>query len=299
MTALVYGFIKASADGWGSRITMAAFAAAVVLLASFLLIETRTAQPITPLRLFADRNRLASYVVRLFVVAGMFGMFFFLTQFVQEVLGLSPLLAGTAFLPMTGALFAVSRLAAPLVPRFGAKNLRVAGLIPSVAGMAWLSQLSASSTYASGVLGPMLLLGVGMGITFVPLTLTSLAGVAPEDSGAAASMVNVMQQVGGALGLAILVTVFGSASRSAARHPLAHAGPVAQAHHILTHGMATAFMVSAAFDLCALLVVVLAIRMKRPAAAGAAAAERDPAAERELLAEAELETEMDLAEGPA
>jgi EmrB/QacA subfamily drug resistance transporter len=299
MTALVYGFIEASADGWGSGRTLGAFGAAVVLLSSFLLIETRTAQPITPLRLFADRNRLASYVVRLFVVAGMFGMFFFLTQFVQEVLGLSPLLAGTAFLPMTGALFAVSRLAAPLVPRFGAKQLMVAGLIPAVAGMAWLSQLSETSTYVSGVLGPMLLLGVGMGITFVPLTLTSLAGVAPEDSGAGASMVNVMQQVGGALGLAILVTVFGSASRSAARHPLAHAGPIAQAHHILTHGMATAFMVSAAFDLCALLVVLLAIRMKRPAAAGAAQPGQDLAAERELVAEAELETELDLAEGPA
>jgi EmrB/QacA subfamily drug resistance transporter len=299
MTALVYGFIKASGDGWGSGLTLAAFSAAVVLLASFLLIETRTSQPITPLRLFTDRNRAASYVVRLLLVAGMFGMFFFLTQFVQEVLGLSPLLAGTAFLPMTGALFAVSRLAGTLIPRFGAKPLMVVGLIPSVAGMAWLGQLSASSTYVSGVLGPMLLLGVGMGIVFVPLTLTSLAGVAQEDSGAGSSMVNVTQQVGGALGLAILVTVFGTASRSAARHPLAHAGPVAQAHHVLTHGMSSAFMVSAAFDLAAFLIVALVIRMKRPAAAAAAQPERESAADRELLAEAELETELDLAEGPA
>ena len=179
----------------------------------------------------------------------------------------------------------------------------VAGLIPSVAGMTWLGQLSASSTYVSGVLGPMLLLGVGMGIVFVPLTLTSLAGVAPEDSGAASSMVNVTQQVGGALGLAILVTVFGTASRSAARHPLAHAGPVAQAHHVLIHGMSSAFMVSAAFDLCAFILVALLIRMKGPAeaapAAGAVQPERESAADRELLAEAELETELDLAEGPA
>jgi hypothetical protein len=138
-----------------------------------------------------------------------------------------------------------------------------------------------------------------MGIAFVPLTLTSLAGVAPEDSGAASSMVNVTQQVGGALGLAILVTVFGTASRSAARHPLAHAGPVAQAHHVLIHGMSSAFMVSAAFDLCAFLIVALLIRTKRPAAAGAAQPERESAADRELLAEAERETELDLAEGPA
>ena len=265
MSALVYGFIRASENGWGNRLTVASFAAAALLLAAFITVESRTAQPVTPLRLFADRSRSASFVVRLLLVAGMFGMFFFLTQFVQEVLGLSPLLAGTAFLPMTAALFAVSRLAPVLLPRFGAKPLMVAGLIPAVAGMAWLGQLSASSTYLSGVLGPMLLLGGGMGIAFVPLTMTSLAGVAPEDSGAAASMVNVTQQVGGALGLAILVTVFGSASRAAARHPLAHAGPVAQAHHVLIHGMATSFTVAAAFDLCALLVVLFAIRGRRPA----------------------------------
>ncbi len=200
MSALVYGFIKASSSGWSDRLTLAAFAAAVVLLASFITIETRSPQPITPLRLFTDRSRSASFVVRLLLVAGMFGMFFFLTQFVQEVLGLTPLQAGLSFLPMTGALFAVSRLAPVLIPRFGAKPLMVAGLIPAVAGMAWLGQLSPTSTYLSGVLGPMLLLGVGMGMAFVPLTMTSLAGVAPEDSGAAASMVNVTQQVGGALG---------------------------------------------------------------------------------------------------
>ena len=183
MSALVYGFIRASSDGWGDSVTLAAFAAAVALLAAFVLIEARTPQPITPLRLFTDRSRAASYVVRLLLVAGMFGMFFFLTQFVQEVLGLSPLLAGVSFLPMTAALFAVSRLAPVLLPRFGAKPLMVAGLIPVVAGMAWLSQLSPGSTYLSGVLGPMLLFGAGMGIVFVPLTMTSLAGVAPGGLG--------------------------------------------------------------------------------------------------------------------
>jgi EmrB/QacA subfamily drug resistance transporter len=269
MSALVYAFIKASSNGWSDPLTLAAFAAAAVLLAAFVVIESRSAQPITPLRLFADRSRAASYVVRLLLVAGMFGMFFFLTQFVQEVLGLSPLLAGLAFLPMTAMLFGVSRLAPVLIPRFGAKPLMVAGLIPAVTGMAWLGQLTAGSSYLSGVLGPMLLLGAGMGVAFVPLTMTSLSGVAPEDSGAAASLVNVMQQVGGALGLAILVTVFGSASRSAARHPLAHAGPVAQADHVLLQGMSASFTVAAVFDLCALLVVLIAIRMRGPAAAAA------------------------------
>jgi hypothetical protein len=119
----------------------------------------------------------------------------------------------------------------------------------------------------------MLLFGAGMGVVFVPLTMTSLAGVAPEDSGSAASMVNVMQQVGGALGLAILVTVFGTASRAAARHPLLRAGPVAQAHDILTRGMATSFRVAAAFDLCALLIVALVIKIRQPAPAAAQPAE--------------------------
>jgi MFS family permease len=289
MSALVYGFIRASTGGWADSLTLAAFGAAVALLAAFVLIESRSPQPITPLRLFTDRSRAASYVVRLLLVAGMFGMFFFLTQFVQEVLGLSPLLAGVSFLPMTAALFAVSRLAPVLLPRFGAKPLMVAGLVPVVAGMAWLSLLSPGSTYLSGVLGPMLLFGAGMGIVFVPLTMTSLAGVAPEDSGSAASMVNVMQQVGGALGLAILVTVFGAASRAAARHPLLHAGPVAQAHDILTRGMSTSFRVAAVFDLVALLIVVLVIKIRQPAQVTAAPAAPPagtrPAAEQEAGAE--------------
>jgi EmrB/QacA subfamily drug resistance transporter len=271
MSALVYGFIRASQDGWGNAVTLTAFGAAVILLASFLLIETRTAQPITPLRLFADRSRSASYVVRLLLVAGMFGMFFFLTQFVQEVLGLSPLLAGLSFLPMTAALFAVSRLTPLLLPRFGAKPLMLAGLLPVVGGMTWLSQLTPSSTYLSGVLGPMLLFGAGMGVVFVPLTMTSLAGVAPEDSGAASSMVNVMQQVGGALGLSILVTVFGAASRAAARHPLAHATATARAHDILTRGMSTSFLVAAGFDVAALVLVATAIRLRQPGPATTAA----------------------------
>jgi disulfide bond formation protein DsbB len=144
--------------------------------------------------------------------------------------------------------------------RFPAKSLMVAGLLPVIVGMAWLSRVSPVTGYASGVLGPMLLLGVGLGVAFVPLTTTSLAGVPPEDSGAASSMVNVMQQVGGSLGLAALVTVFGTASRHAAARPLAGATRIAQAHYVLAHGMATSFLVAAVFDVCALVVILAAIR---------------------------------------
>jgi hypothetical protein len=129
--------------------------------------------------------------------------------------------------------------------------------------MAWLAQISPGTGYLTGVLGPMLLVGAGMGVVFVPLTTASLAGVRPEESGAASSMVNVMQQVGGSLGLAALVTVFGAASRHAAAHPAAGASAIARAHQVFAHGAATAFAVAAIFDVCALLVILTLIRATR------------------------------------
>jgi EmrB/QacA subfamily drug resistance transporter len=263
MSALVYAFISVASRGWSSTVSVSAFATAALLLAAFLLIETRSSQPITPLRLFRDRSRTASYVARLLLVAGMFGSFFFLTQFVQDVLRWDPLRAGFAFVPMTAALFAMSRLAPRLVARFGPKALMVAGLLPVVGGMAWLGQLTTGTGYFPGVLVPMLLLGIGMGLAFVPLTMAALAGVPPQDSGAAASMVNVMQQVGGSLGLAILVTVYGTASRAAASHPLLGAS-AAQAQHVRVSGMASSFTAAAIFDAVALLVIAVAIRFANP-----------------------------------
>ncbi len=255
MAALVYAFIRAAAAGWSDRGTLAALAVAAVALAAFLLTETRAAQPVTPLRLFANGQRAASYVARLLLVAGMFGMFFFLTQFLQDVLGFSPVGAGVAFLPMTVLVFGVSRLSARLMTRFDGTALMIAGLLPVIAGMAWLSRMTPGTTYLGGVVGPMLLLGAGLGLAFVPLTTASLAGVPPEDSGAASSMVNVAQQVGGALGLAILVTVFGAAA-SVAHHPAGGVSLLAK-QTSQVHGMATAFSVATLFDLGALLVIVL------------------------------------------
>ena len=283
MVSLVYAFIRAAASGWGDGLAVTAFGLAAVLLAAFLLTERRAPQPITPLRLFADASRSGSYVARLLLVAGMFGMFFFLTQFLQDVLGFSPLRAGIAFLPMTAMLFGVSRGAPRLMGRVGPKTLMIAGMVPAIAGMAWLSRVSPATGYWTGVIGPMLLLGGGLGTVFVPLTTASLAGVRPADSGAASSMVNVMQQVGGALGLAVLVAVFGTARRDAARHPLAGAGvttPVLQAHTALAHGMATAFLLAAVFDGVSLIVIIALIRTRAPMDALPRAAE----AEEEALA---------------
>jgi EmrB/QacA subfamily drug resistance transporter len=267
VAALVYGFIRAASNGWGDRVGIAAFAVAAVLLAAFLLTETRAAQPITPLRLFTDGTRSGSLVARLLLVGGMFGMFFFLTQFLQEVLGFSPLRAGVAFLPLTILLFAVSRFTPRLMPVFGGKRLMVAGMLPVIAGMAWLSQVSPATAYWTGVFPPMVLLGAGMGVVFVPLTTASLAGVRREDSGAASSMVNVMQQLGGSLGLAVLVAVFGTARNSALAHPVAGLSAAAFAHHVLARGVAEAFTLAAVFDAAALLIIVFLIRGRTPAPA--------------------------------
>jgi EmrB/QacA subfamily drug resistance transporter len=264
VAALVYAFIRSASDGWGDRIALAAFAAAAVLLVTFILNETRAPQPITPLRLFADRARSGSFAARLLVVAGMFGMFFFLTQFLQDVLGFGPLRAGVAFLPMTLLLFAVSRLAPRLIPRVGGYRLMLAGMLPVMAGMAWLSRVSPATDYWSGVFGPMVLLGAGMGVVFVPLTTASLAGVRPQESGAASSMVNVMQQLGGSVGLAVLVAVYGTATRASLAHPAAGLTAQALRRQVLAHGMSTAFTLAAIFDVAAFVVIAALLRDRKP-----------------------------------
>ena len=277
VASLVYGFVRAAADGWGDHLTLAAFGAAAVLLAGFLVIESRVRQPITPLRLFADASRSGSFAARLLLIAGMFGVFFFLTQFLQKVMGFSPLRAGVAFLPLTAALFGLSRTAPRLMPRLGAKPLMIIGMLPAIVSLAWLSRVSPATGYWSGVFGPMMLLGIGMGLVFVPLTTASLAGVAPADSGAASSMVNVMQQVGGALGLAVLVAVFGTASRNAQQHPLPGLTVAAQVQHVLAHGMGAAFGLAAIFNVASLLVIVALIRARKLAPRRAEAREEEPA----------------------
>jgi EmrB/QacA subfamily drug resistance transporter len=279
MTALVYGFIRAAQEGWSDPGTIGSFAAAVALLAIFLSIETRISQPITPLRMFRDRNRAGSYAIMLALAAAMFGQFFFLTLFVQDVLGYSPLQAGIAFLPITAAIVLTSQFAARSLPSIGPKRLMTGGALLAVAGLAWLAQVSVSSGYVDGILGPMLLFGLGMGLLFVPLTIVAVSGVAPHESGAASSLLNVMQQVGGALGLSILVTVFGTASRNEATHQVARffadAGPQLRAQfaqtgqlpapyaaNILAHGISTAFLLAVAFAALALVVSVVVVRAR-------------------------------------
>jgi predicted MFS family arabinose efflux permease len=179
MTALVYSFISAAEDGWSNPATLGSFTAAAVLLAAFFRIETRTSQPITPLQLFADRNRAGSYAIMLALSAAMIGQFFFLTLFVQDVLGYSPLRAGFAFFPITAAIIGSSQFAARSLPRLGPRRLMTAGALFAVVGLAWLTQVSVTSGYLDGILGPMLVFGLGMGLLFVPLTIIAVSGVPP------------------------------------------------------------------------------------------------------------------------
>jgi MFS family permease len=281
MTALVYGFIRAADEGWSDDITMMSFAIAVVLLATFVLIELRSRQPITPLHLFANRNRSGSYAVMLIFAAAMFGMFFFLTLFVQNVLGYSPLRAGFSFVPVTVAIAITAGIASKTVLTVGPRRLMIIGGVLAAVGLTWLAQIQESSSYLGGLLIPMLLFGLGMGFIFVPVTIVALTGVQPHESGAGSSLLNVMQMVGGSLGLSILVTVFGTASRNefekqfpqfvAATHPtdeqLAHIQQSGQlpnpwGSHILAHGISSAFQVAAVLAVLALIVTIVTIRAK-------------------------------------
>jgi EmrB/QacA subfamily drug resistance transporter len=264
VAALVYGFVRAATAGWSDPQTIIAFVIGAVLLVAFVLTEQRAESPITPLRLFADRDRTISYVARLFLVAGMFGMFFFLSQFLQDVLGYSPLATGVAFLPLTVAVFVASQLTARmLVERFGSKMLMVGGIALSTTGLFWLSHLSAGSGYIS-VVGPLLCFGIGNGVAFVPLTTIALAGVPAEDAGAASGLVNVMQQVGGSLGLAILVTIFGTVSRHALDHAPVGLSATEAAHHAFVAGATRVFQVSTGFLIVTLLLLTFAIKGTPP-----------------------------------
>jgi EmrB/QacA subfamily drug resistance transporter len=216
LAGLIYGFIRIAAHGSSVPITVAVFVVSVALLGAFILIESRSPHALMPLRLLANRVRGVAFVDMLFVAAAIFGMLFFASQFLENGLRYSPIKAGFAFLPLTGLVFAVSWVTPKLVARLGPTPLLVTGLVSMTAGTAWLSQYSAGSGYLTGVLGPMVLFGFGAGSCVMPITFSILREVRPDDAGAASGMLQTMQQVGGSLGLAILVTVASGGGRSAA-----------------------------------------------------------------------------------
>ncbi|MGR6973229.1 MFS transporter [Streptomyces cynarae] len=280
MASLVYGFIRASEDGWRDSVTIGSFGAAVVLLLAFALIERRAREPITPLRMFADRNRSGTYVIMLSLAAAMFGMFFYIVLFVQNVLGYTPISAGVAFLPVTVAIVIGAGLSQRFLPVLGPKPFMVVGATLVTLGLGWLTFIKPDSSYAGGVLGPMLVFGFGMGLNFVTLTLTAVSGVAQHEAGAASGLLNATQQVGGSLGLSILTTVFGTASRDEAGKQLpkflangtaeqkaefakTHQLPAPWGNEVLAHGMSTAFVPAVAMAILALVTAAVVIRVRK------------------------------------
>ncbi|WP_261557556.1 MFS transporter [Frankia tisae] len=266
-TSLVYGFIRAASDGWSDTLTGVTLAVGVVLLLGFLLVESRAEQPIMPLRLFGERMRAGAYINMLLMSAAMGSFFFFLSIFLQKVLDLSPLRAGLAFLPMALVQFGGARTAPKLLARFGPKTITTVGTASALVSAVWLTQLDGESSYPGAVVGPLILLGLGIGLAFMPLNMVILAGLPLRDTGSASGLLQCLQQVGLALGIAVLTTVYGSSLRSSAHHPDAGLGPQAQIHHDLAHGIATSFFVLVAFVAVALVVAVLVFKSRKPAAA--------------------------------
>jgi EmrB/QacA subfamily drug resistance transporter len=278
--ALVYGFIRASTDGWRDGWTIGSFAAAVALLSAFVLQERRARNPITPLGLFADRNRAGSYAIMLGLGGCLLGLVFFLVLYVQNVLGYSAVRCGVGFLPVTGAIGVAAAVAQKLLPRTGPKPFLVAGTAITTGAMVWFTRIAPGSSYVGGVMGPMILFGLGLGLTFVTLTLTAVSRVGQEQIGAASGLLNAMQQVGGALGLSVLVTIFGTASRNEGRKQaasflatgtarqkaeFAKTGnlPAKWADAVLTHGVSTAYLAGVAIIGAAFFVAVFAIKVRK------------------------------------
>ena len=210
LVVLVYAIVKAQAYGWGSGRTIGLILLALVLLAGFVAIERRSVAPLVRLSIFRIRTLAVADGVLLLVASGMFGMFFFASLYVQEILGYSPLHAGLAFLPVTGGIVVGAGIAQPLVKRAGVRNVAVLGIVLATIGMVVLAQVPVHGTYAGDLLPGLLPLSIGMGLVFVPITLMATGGVDANDAGLASGLFNTAQQVGGSLGLAILSTLAAS-----------------------------------------------------------------------------------------
>lgn len=209
---IVYGIVNTTDVGWAAPSTIASISVGVVLLAGFVLIEARAAQPIMPLRLFTSRRRTGAYLARFLYLGAMIAFFYFSTQFMQTVLGFNPLQAGLGFLPMTAVNFAVALAIPRIVHRIPASIPLLAGIVLTTVGMFWLGGVQAQDGYWSGVALPMVLIGAGQGLAFAPLTSFGIVGAPAEHAGAASGLVNTFHQVGMALGLGIAVAAAATAA---------------------------------------------------------------------------------------
>jgi EmrB/QacA subfamily drug resistance transporter len=271
LLGIVYGISRAGTDGWGDTWTLASLAAGLVLLGVFVLIESRVEHPLLPVRVFMNRTRASSFIAMFFAPAAMFAMFFYLSQYIQVVMGYSPLKAGVAFLPFCFGLVAAAGISSNLVNRIDPRYLAGVGTLMAAAALFGFSQLPYDTTapisgvtgsYASDLLPYILMMSFGMGLTFVPLTLTAVHHLRNEDSGIGSGVLNTMQQVGGALGLSLLATLATQTITDRTKElGAAMADPIAQ-HQVFTEGATDAFLLAAGLMVVASLVTWIFLNVK-------------------------------------
>ncbi|MGW4557666.1 MFS transporter [Streptomyces sp. NPDC004365] len=259
LVALVRGFTHAAEDGWSSGSTWILLAVGAILLIAFVAVEGRTDHPLLPLHVVLDRDRGGAFLASLLTSAGTFGLMLFLTYYLQVNLGYQPLHAGLAFLPFSVGIIAAATLGAPLVARTGPKRLMAAGLAVALLGAPWLVMVEATSGYLPVVLPAIILTGLGLGVFFVALPNTALTGIDPSDTGVASAMISTTQQIGGAIGPALLNTLYISALSGFLND---HDGGITQAVRLdgYIHGYRLAFIAGAVAFALALAAIVLLIK---------------------------------------
>jgi EmrB/QacA subfamily drug resistance transporter len=262
MLALVYGLSNVSSHSWSSLSTIISLVGAAVLLVAFAFIERRSKEPLMPLSIFSNRNRSASFAVMLCIGIALFALFYFLTLYLQNILGWSAIRTGVGFLPMTIGIIIAAGLTSQLVSKIGVRIPLIVGSGASVVGMLWITRITVTSSYLD-ILGPLVVIALGLGFVFVPLTLTAVSGVRADEAGLASALLNTMQQVGGAIGLAVLATVAIDATNAQERG--AHHLTTMASNIATTHGYTTAFFVSAAIAFIAFVISVAAIRVPKEA----------------------------------
>jgi len=271
LTLLVYAMVEAPDAGWTSTQTLGLMALALALLAAFVGIEARHRAPLVPFSIFGNRTRTGANVTALLIAMSLFSMFFFISLYMQQVLGYEPLKAGVAYLPLALTIIVSAGMASQLVTRVGFKPVLVTGLVLVAAGLLWFSQVSApGGTYLGDVLFPSLVAAVGLGFAFVPVTIAAVTDVRPEEAGLASGLVNTAQQIGGAVGLAILATVANSRTDDALA---AAGGDPSQLPVALTEGFQSAFLVGSGMALAGAL-LALTLISSRSSREHAAAARR-------------------------
>jgi EmrB/QacA subfamily drug resistance transporter len=257
LSLLVYGLVDTVNAGWGSSKTLLLLAAAAALLAAFVTTELRSRAPLVPFRIFRLRTLTGANVIGLLIGASIFAMFFFLSRYMQQVLGYDALKAGLSYLPLALVIIVSAGVASQLVTKLGFKPVLVAGMALVTVALLWFAQVPVDGSYVSDLLAPMVIAAVGLGFAFVPVTIAAVSNISADDSGLASGLINTSQQVGGALGLAILGTI--ASSRTTHLLAAAHGDPSA-VPSALTEGFQRAFLAGAAFGILGIIATLVLIR---------------------------------------